>query len=86
MTAYALVTITVDHPETFDPTRHKNPHLSFGQGIHFCVGAPLARLELLVGLRVLFQTFPNLRLDEQPQYADVYHFHGLDRLIVSPGS
>ncbi len=74
------------NPHIFDPERITKGHTAFGGGIHFCVGAPLARLELLVGLRVLFQTFPNLKLNEQPQYADVYHFHGLDRLIVSPGS
>jgi cytochrome P450 len=70
-------------PELFDPTRAPNPHLSFGAGIHFCIGAPLARLEMLVALEVLFIRLPRLRLAEAPQYKDVYHFHGLENLMVS---
>jgi cytochrome P450 len=70
-------------PEIFDPTRAPNPHLSFGAGIHFCIGAPLARLEMLVALEVLFIRLPRLRLAEAPQYKDVYHFHGLENLMVS---
>ena len=57
-------------------------HLGFGAGIHFCLGAPLARLELLEGLRVLAERAPRLRIAEPPRYADVYHFHGLAQLIV----
>ena len=71
-----------DAPQTFDPTRSPKPHLSFGAGLHFCVGAPLARLELQIALPILFQRLPRLRLTEAPDYADVYHFHGLKRLSV----
>ena len=70
-------------PEIFNTTRSPNPHVSFGAGIHFCVGAPLARLEMLVALEVLFQRLPNLRLAETPKYKDVYHFHGLEALRVT---
>lgn len=56
--------------------------VSFGAGIHFCVGAPLARLELQAALPVLFERLPGLRLAEAPVYADRYHFHGLERLSV----
>lgn len=56
---------------------------SFGGGIHFCVGAPLARLEMLMGLRVLFDRLPDLQLAQTPRYADVYHFHGLESLLVT---
>ena len=70
-------------PAVFDPYRAPKPHVSFGAGLHFCVGAPLARLELQVALPILFQRLPDLHLTEPPDYADVYHFHGLKRLIVS---
>ncbi|MEL7262028.1 MAG: cytochrome P450 [Pseudomonadota bacterium] len=73
-----------DAPHAFDPTRQAPAHLAFGGGLHFCVGAPLARLELQIALPLLFRAHPTLRLAEQPRYADSYHFHKLDRLIVSP--
>lgn len=69
-------------PNTFDPTRKGPVNVAFGGGIHFCVGAPLARLELRVALQVLFDRCPNLRLTVQPQYGDTYHFHGLHDLHV----
>ena len=71
-----------DNPDEFDPARKGPANVAFGAGIHFCVGAPLARLELQIGLKTLFTRLPNLRLAEQPQYADLYHFHGLSALNV----
>jgi cytochrome P450 len=67
-------------PHRFDPTRRPGPHLAFGAGIHFCVGAPLARLELAVALPALFQQLPGLRLAVPPVFADRYHFRGLTAL------
>jgi cytochrome P450 len=69
-------------PGRFDPSRQGPANVAFGGGIHFCVGAPLARLELLIGLRKLWERCPGLRLAEAPRYGDVYHFHGLERLMV----
>ncbi len=69
-------------PHRFDPARPVKPHLAFGVGLHFCVGAPLARLELQVALPILFARRPGLKLAEKPRYADVYHFHGLERLML----
>ena len=69
-------------PDIFNPTRDPNPHVSFGAGIHFCVGAPLARLEMLIAFEVLFARLPKLKLAETPRYKDVYHFHGLEELRV----
>ncbi|WP_373636643.1 cytochrome P450 [Yoonia sp. BS5-3] len=71
-----------DHPNQFDPSRKGAQNTSFGGGIHFCVGAPLARLEIRIALQILFARHPNLRLAEDPSYGDVYHFHGLERLMV----
>jgi cytochrome P450 len=69
-------------PDQFLPNRPERPNASFGAGLHFCVGAPLARLELQIALPILFQRLPELRLAEPPTYGDVYHFHGLTRLMV----
>lgn len=69
-------------PGRFDPARAGPANVAFGGGIHFCVGAPLARLELLIGLRRLWERCPGLRLADMPRYGDVYHFHGLERLMV----
>lgn len=71
-----------DRPDHFLPTRPVKPHASFGAGLHFCVGAPLARLELQIALPILFQHHPNLALAAPPRYADVYHFHGLKELRI----
>jgi unspecific monooxygenase len=73
----------IETPHRFDPLRENSAHLAFGAGRHFCLGASLARLELQVALRVLFDQCPRLRVIHPPRYADSYHFHGLERLIVS---
>jgi cytochrome P450 len=71
-------------PERFLPERaNASTNVSFGAGIHFCIGAPLARLEMEVALPLLFGRFPKLHLAEPPRYRDAYHFHGLERLKVS---
>ncbi|WP_227269473.1 cytochrome P450 [Roseobacter weihaiensis] len=70
-------------PDRFDPFRKAPPHVAFGGGLHFCVGAPLARLELQIGLQRLFEAVPSLRLVSPPRYAGTYHFHGLDALQVT---
>ena len=70
-------------PLTFKPERDEGQNLSFGAGIHFCIGAPLARLEMNTVLPILFERLPSLRLSEAPQVKDVYHFHGLESLKLS---
>lgn len=74
-----------DCPERFDTNRPIKPNTSFGAGLHFCVGAPLARLELNVALSTLFARCPELHLAEAASYANLYHFHGLEHLIVKTG-
>ncbi|MCY4543155.1 MAG: cytochrome P450 [Rhodobacteraceae bacterium] len=73
----------VSDPESFDPMRKPVANASFGAGIHFCVGAPLARMELAVALPAVFRRHPKLAFAEPPRYADRYHFHGLERLLVT---
>lgn len=67
-------------PLAFRPDRNEGAHVSFGAGVHFCIGAPLARLELKLSLPILFERLPGLRLTSEPQVKDSYHFHGLERL------
>ena len=70
-------------PGRFDPARAANPHVSFGGGLHFCLGAPLARLELEVALPILFQRLPKLRIAQPPVYSDSYHFRQLQALEMA---
>ncbi len=67
-------------PNVFRPTRDEGANVSFGAGLHFCIGAPLARLELNLSLPILFRRLPNMRLKNEPEVKDVFHFHGLERL------
>ena len=68
--------------DRFDPFRSDGANVSFGAGIHFCIGAPLARIELQEAMGVLFERLPALKIIEPPPYGDVYHFHGLEKLMV----
>ena len=71
-------------PETFDITRDPNPHLAFGRGLHYCVGAPLARVELQAALRTLSERLPDLRLvGDTPEYYPKNVFRYLKRLEVA---
>lgn len=74
-----------DSAGTFDPTRTNKSHMAFGHGPHRCPGAPLARLEALVGLPALFQRFPHMKLAVSPdELGTVAGFiaNGHDRLPV----
>jgi cytochrome P450 len=63
------------HEHVFDIDRDPNPHLAFGRGIHFCLGAPLARLEGRVALNILLDRFPKLRTDpdDLPSFIPLPH-------------
>ncbi len=73
------------HPDVLDVTCPDNRHLAFGMGIHYCLGAPLARLEGKIGLKTLFNTFPSLRLAmpaDQLAWRSGVLFRGLKQLPV----
>jgi cytochrome P450 len=61
-------------PDTFDITRDPNRHMAFGTGVHACIGAPLSRLELQMGLTALIDQLPNLRLADgyEPRYTGLF--------------
>ena len=71
-----------DRPATFDPDRKAFRHLSFGRGLHFCLGAPLARLEAAVALSAVTARFPDARLDGEPVYKPNVTLRGLASLDV----
>ena len=71
-------------PDSLDVGRTENPHLAFGHGIHFCVGAALSRLEGRIVFERLPARFPKLRLDPEasPVWRRNIAFRGLDALPV----
>lgn len=70
-------------PEIMNITRTPNPHISFGGGIHFCIGAPLARLEMSIALPALIKRFPKLQLSGEPKRRDSFTLRGYERVEVS---
>ncbi|QDY07996.1 cytochrome P450 [Micromonospora sp. HM134] len=74
----------VDRPDELDIGRGAVGHLAFGHGVHHCIGAPLARTELRVGLPALLRRFPDLRIEPDGVVFRPSHvFYGLSRLVVS---
>ncbi len=72
-----------DEPERFDVGRAQNPHLTFGHGIHFCLGAPLARLEAQIAATRLAERLPHIRLSGgDPDWHDSLILRGVKRLPV----
>src|SRR5215475_9416034 len=74
-----------DHPERLDITRPNVKPLSFGGGIHFCLGAQLARIEAEIAINTLLKRIPELRLDdaENPEWRPTFVLRGLTRLPAS---
>jgi cytochrome P450 len=73
----------VDRPGVFDPDRETIRHLGFGKGPHFCLGAPLARLEATVALTKLAERFPAARLAGEPEYKPNLTLRGMAHLPVA---
>jgi cytochrome P450 len=72
-----------DRPEELDIGREPNPHVSFGAGVHFCLGAPLARLELEISLATVVRRLPAMTLLEEPEWKPNYIIRGLRQLRVA---
>ncbi|HZO76215.1 MAG TPA: cytochrome P450 [Ktedonobacteraceae bacterium] len=73
-------------PRRLDVTRQENQHVAFGKGIHYCLGAPLARLEGQIAIGMLLQSFPHLRLAQKPEqliWGQNPLLHGLTSLLVA---
>lgn len=72
-----------ENPEDFD-VRRKPPHFGFGSGIHYCLGAPLARLEGSLLLASILRRLPRLRISEPPAWEPRVSFRRLNHLMVTP--
>ncbi len=75
-----------DDPDRFDPARDPNPHVSFGAGVHFCLGAPLARVELAESLALLADRFPGLEQAGRPARRPTFVLRGYERVPVRAGA
>ncbi len=74
--------LVFDRPDELELGRDPNPHMTFGAGIHFCLGAPLARVELRASFGALLERMPNLELVEEPRWKPGYIIRGLEALHV----
>ncbi|MCW2557233.1 MAG: cytochrome [Mycobacterium sp.] len=72
-----------DRPDAFDPIREDLRHLAFGHGVHFCLGAPLARLEARVALTAATRRFPNAALAGEPVYKPNVTLRGMASLPIA---
>ncbi|MFY9916579.1 MAG: cytochrome P450 [Nocardioidaceae bacterium] len=72
-------------PDAMYADRDPNPHLAFGVGVHFCLGAPLARVELAESLGLLVSTYPGLALAGQPRRRPTFVLRGYESVQVSSG-
>jgi len=72
-----------EHADEMDLTRDPNPHIGFGAGIHFCLGAPLARLEMGVSLPALWEKYPNMQLAGEPVRRPTFVLRGYESVSIS---
>jgi cytochrome P450 len=72
-----------DRAEELDLTREQNPHIGFGAGIHFCLGAPLSRIEMSASLPMLMERFPDLNLVEAPKRRPTFVLRGYETILVA---
>jgi len=72
-----------DRAEELDLNREHNPHIGFGAGIHFCLGAPLSRIEMSASLPMLMERFPDLNLVEAPKRRPTFVLRGYETILVA---
>ena len=72
-----------ERADEMDLTRDPNPHIGFGAGIHFCLGAPLARLEMGVSLPALWEKYPNMQLAGNPVRRPTFVLRGYESVSIS---
>ena len=73
-----------DDPDVLDVARTPNPHVAFGHGVHFCIGAQLSRLEGRVAIPALVRRFPDMKLrDDKADWRNTAVLRGLNSLRVS---
>ena len=69
-------------PTSWTSTATPNPHLAFGAGVHFCLGAPLARMELVESLTALWAAYPSLGLVGEPESRGTFVLRGFRTVVV----
>jgi cytochrome P450 len=72
-----------ENADEMDVTRDSNPHIGFGAGIHFCLGAPLARLEMGISLPALWEKYPDMSLASEPVRRPTFVLRGYERVEIS---
>ena len=70
-------------PDRLDVRRNPTDHLAFGDGIHFCIGAPLARAEAQIAIGTLVRRFPKLSLLDEPSWGGTFIIRGVKSLMLS---
>ena len=74
-----------ERADEMDVARTPNPHVAFGAGVHFCLGAPLARMELVESLAALWATYPSLALAGTPESRGTFVLRGFRKVMVGEG-
>ena len=72
-----------ENADELDLTRDPNPHIGFGAGIHFCIGAPLARMEMTTSLPMLMKAHPSIKLAKQPERRPTFVLRGYESVFVT---
>ncbi|MDA0246855.1 MAG: cytochrome P450 [Actinobacteria bacterium] len=71
-----------DEADSLNLSRSPNPHIGFGAGIHFCIGAPLARMEMTTSLPMLLESFPSMELSAEPSRRPTFVLRGYESVPV----